>query len=95
MAGKTIYLEHGSIWSAATGCIIENPALLIDSNSDMLLKYGEVDNVRAYYEKMLASYQAAGWDTEHLVLLEMDSEIYDADSLYNTRTIQCYILGLV
>ena len=53
MAGKTIYLEHGSIWSAATGCIIENPALLIDSSSDMLLKYGEVDNVRAYYEKML------------------------------------------
>lgn len=89
---KTIYLENGSVWSAMTGCAIENPAILVDKDSDVLLKYGEANAVRKYYNRVLTSYQTTGRNPDNFVLIELDSEVYDLDSMSNSRTIQCYIL---
>lgn len=84
-----VYLYCGSIYDM-NGCIIENPALLIDKSDGCVHGYGDAGNVNAKFEKMLNAYNKAGMQemTENLMLLDF-SDAYFHDI---TNEQVCYIL---
>lgn len=77
-------VQYGSIYSI-NGCIIENPALLIDEASGVLLSWGEKNLVEAKYQALLAGYNQIGMDTTDIVFLAMNNFAF-------TREEQCYII---
>lgn len=52
---KNIWVENGSVFCDATDSYIEHPALLLDYESDLLMKYGESEYVRGFLSKVSAA----------------------------------------
>ena len=52
---KNIWVENGSVFCDATSSCIEHPALLLDYESDLLMKYGEAEYVQGFLSRVAAA----------------------------------------
>ena len=81
---RSPYLYRGSIYSPA-GTAIDRPAVLIDHESDILIKYGNADDVEASFDRAMASPVLS----KGLAMIELGSGMPGSPS---SREQQCYIL---
>ncbi len=81
----TCYMENGSIINGYSGNIIENPAILVSRTDDILHGWGELENVKAKFNKFAAAYAQAGLTEElnDLMLIELSE-------YHITREMACY-----
>lgn len=80
------YMYSGSIYNSE-GCIIEEPAILVDRNTGVLHGWGNMDVVKAKFDRFAAAYSDAdmGNELESLMMIEL--------SKYKvTREMACYIM---
>lgn len=64
--------DTGSIYNRYTNCIIEEPALLMDTDTMTILKAGNAENVKRYLNKAYAAYKSVGYDVTHLQIIVFD-----------------------
>lgn len=84
-----VYLYCGSIYDM-DGCIIENPALLIDRSDGCVHGYGDAEAMNAKLVTMAAAYRRAGFTdmADGLMLLDFSNAYFKGIS--NEEI--CYIL---
>lgn len=82
------YIEGGSIMNTATGCFIENPAILVSKTEDIIHAWGNFDTVEAKFNKYTSAYNQAGLTdmANDLLLIEL-SQYHNV-----TREMACYIM---
>lgn len=64
--------DTGSIYNRYTNRIIEEPALLMDTDTMTMLKVGEAENVKRYLNKAYVAYKNMGEDITHLQIIVFD-----------------------
>lgn len=62
-------IDTGSIYNRYTNCIIEEPALLMDTDTMTILKVGEAENVKRYLNKAYVAYKSVDEDVTHLQII--------------------------
>ena len=84
---QVAYVAFGSVYDAMHGNIIETPAIIVDTSSGCMHKYGEADNVRRRYDEMYRKLVAAGLKNMagDLFYLELNPEFFTAEE-------RCYVL---
>ena len=83
----TCYMDGGSIYSSITGCIIEDPALLVDKSADCLHGWGNMSSVEPKFANMAYGYSQAGM-TDML----NDLRLIELSKFKVDRETACYIL---
>lgn len=81
------YMKGGSIMNAFSGCIIERPAILVSKEEDIILGWGNLEDVEARFAKYACAYSKAGMtdDLNDLMLIELSE--YKV-----TREMACYVI---
>lgn len=81
------YIEGGSIINALTGQIIEDPAILVSKNADVLHAWGNEDNVNAKFVKFASAYEKAGFtdDLNDLMYIQLSQ-------FKISRETACYVI---
>ena len=84
-----VYMYCGSIYDM-DGCIIEDPALLIDRSTGCVHGYGRAESVAAKFEAMSSAYRKNGFEEEAdgLLMLDFSGAYYRGV----TREEVCYVL---
>lgn len=84
-----VYMYCGSIYDM-NGCIIENPAILLDKSDGCVHGYGNAKNLLAKFTTMAAAYNQAGFTdmANDLLMLDFSDAYYKGVS--NEEI--CYIL---
>ena len=85
------YMEDGSIINAYTGCIIEEPAILVDRETGTIHGYGNLENVKAKFEKFTAAARATGNETVKTNLID-PLMLIELNGYRISREDACYII---
>ncbi len=64
--------DTGSIINRHTGCIIEEPAILLDTETGTALKAGEAEYVTRYLSKAYDAYKRVGSNPSYLQIITFD-----------------------
>lgn len=83
----TCYMEGGSIINGYTGSIIEEPAILVSKEADVIHGWGETENVKARFAKYVLAYTQAYMNEERDDLMLIELSQYKLD-----REKACYII---
>lgn len=86
----TCYMECGSIINAATGSIIERPAILMDMSCGCIYGWGNMENVEAKFNKYVDAFSKSG-NTE----MENDMVLIELSEYKINREMACYVLRRV
>lgn len=64
--------DTGSIYNRYSKCIIEEPAVLMDTDTMTMLKVGNAEYVKQYLNKACTAYKNMGNDITHLQIIVFD-----------------------
>lgn len=81
----------GSIYNKYTGCLIEEPATLLDINTGTVLKMGEKEYVERYMHKASDNFRKTGFQEDADALRLIAYEKYGALSIDQICTIMNYL----
>lgn len=87
MMDHPCYMENGSIVNSYSGCIIEDPAILVSKNADTLHGWGNEGSVNAKFMKLASAYQAAGFLDDLL-----DLKFIQLNKFRISREMACYVI---
>lgn len=80
------YVENGTLMNRNTRVGINNPAILIDTETEIMVKCGEAKIVRGYYEKLKEPYTKMGMD-DILLYLELNTLTVEEQAFLFNRLI--------
>ena len=81
------YTDGGSITNSYSGCVIEQPAILVSKEQDTLYGWGDLKNVEARFEKFSTAYASAGMNEDLADLMLIELSEYKID-----REMACYVI---
>jgi hypothetical protein len=64
---------------------VENPEVIFDSETYTLIKIGERDKIKAYYDDMCRKYKRAGFfdEVSHLTYMDLPKDQDIVDKVFN------------
>lgn len=69
---KLFVEQGGSVYNTMRDCIVEDPAILVDTSDGIVYKLGEASMCTAYLPKLINALKIADTDTSGITLVKFD-----------------------